>query len=163
MIEKTCNPARQIDRDVLMPRPGREPLVEESGRGDGSGRDENFECRPVLEQPLDQHQHCRCLPDARGMNPYQWSERPGYARDSSALLKAEGVFLALLSPPSQPDCHERRQRLGQSAIEEGQQQPPATPSPAAARSAMGETKFSWPKRRSASRTISTMRVSTRCR
>src|SRR3984893_11003220 len=99
MIEKTCDPARQIDRDVLMPRPGREPLVEENGRGDGSGRDENFECRPLLEQSLDQRQHCRCLPDARGMNPYEWSERPGQARDSSAVLEAEGAFVAGLCQP----------------------------------------------------------------
>src|SRR6266436_5414839 len=105
MIEKASDPARQIDRDVLMSRPGREPLVQEGGRGDGSGRDENLECRSLLEQPLDQRQRCRCLTDARGMDPCEWSERPGYARDSSALFKAEGVFLALLSPPSQPDLH----------------------------------------------------------
>ena len=88
-----------------MSRAGREPLVQERGRGDGSGRDENLECRSLLEQTLDQRQHCSCLTHARGMNPYQWSERPGYARDPSALFKAEGVFLALLSTPSQPDLH----------------------------------------------------------
>src|SRR6266436_7052617 len=147
-----------------MSRPGREPLVQESGRGDGSGRDERFECRSLLEQSLDQRQHCRCLTDARGMNPYEGSERPGYARDSSALFKAERVFLALLSPPSQPDRHERRQGLGQPAIEEGQHQPPAIRCAAAAASAaIGETDASWPKRRSASWIISTMLCSTRCR
>src|ERR1700730_16414905 len=105
MIEKTSDPARQIDRGVLMSRPGREPLVQEPGRGDRSSRDESLECRALLEQPFDQRQHCRCVTDARGMNPNEWPVRPGYARDSSALFKAEGVFLAMLSPPSQPDRH----------------------------------------------------------
>src|SRR5439155_6512619 len=115
MIEKPRYPARKIDRDVLMSRACWESLFQQIGRGNGSGRDENFERGPRLEQPLDQRQHCRCLSDTCGMNPNERSARPDLAWNSPTLLRAQGVLPAAPAPPLQVDDHERRKRPGQPA------------------------------------------------
>jgi len=116
MIEKPCNPARQIGRDKLVPRASREPAFEELSRGDRTGRDEDLECRLQLQQPLDQRQHGGSLADARGMDPKKRRLRPGCAGNSLALPKPTRVLLALLAASIQIDNRQWRKRPSRRAI-----------------------------------------------
>src|SRR5271167_4694927 len=97
MIEKALDPARQIGRDELVLRSSRQPAFEEMGGGDRSGGDEDLECRPCLQQPLDQRQHGGRLADARGMDPKEHRSWPGCTGNSLPLVKPTRVLLALLA------------------------------------------------------------------
>src|SRR6266851_7830224 len=98
------------------------------------------------------------------MNPNERSARPGFAWNPPALVKAQGVLLALLAPPFQVDDHERGKRPRQAAIEKRKHHPPSTrPADLSVSGAIGDVDIPWPTRRSASPSISTMRVSTRLR
>ena len=81
MIEESRDPARHIDRNELMPRPRRQPLFEEMGRGDRSGGKQDFERGPRLQQPVNQRQQRGRLADARGVHPDERPARPDLARD----------------------------------------------------------------------------------
>src|SRR6516225_5057979 len=116
MIEEARDPARQIGRDKLVPRASGESAFKEMGRGDRAGRDEDLECRPQLQQPLDQRQHGGSLTDARGMDPKKRRLRPGCAGNSLALPKPTRVLLALLAASIQIDNRQWRKRPSRRAI-----------------------------------------------
>src|SRR6516162_4180348 len=160
MIEKACNPARQIDRDELMPRPRREPAFEKVSRGHRSGGNENLERRSRLQQPLDQCQYRGGLANARGVDPQQRPLWPDGTRNSAALTKPIRVLLALPAPSIQIDDRQGRKRPGRRVIKERKHQSPAIGRAGVLVSlASNGGDVSWPTRRSASATISTMRVS----
>ncbi len=85
VIEKTLDRARHIDRNELMAGARRQAALQETGRGDRPGGDQDLDRRPLGKDPLDERQDRARLADARGMHPDQWRRRPGRRGNAKAL------------------------------------------------------------------------------
>lgn len=164
MIEEPRHPLWQVGRDELMSCAGRQPGPEQLGRGHGSCGHEDLEARSRGQQTLDQPENRGCFTDTGRMNPNQspaWPRRTGYA---PPLAKAGRMFLA--APTASGKIGERRQRERPSryTVKKGQDQSSTAgcASPAASEVISGGG-ARCPTRPSASRTISSMRVSIRRR
>ena len=117
MLEEAPHIGRAVDRDILMPGAiRRQAMRQQPCRGDGAGRHQHRQRRPLDQQPVDQRQHRHRFAVARGMHPDQrpgWSHAAGMAL---ALGETLAILFAMRHAPREIERDHRAERGGAHLI-----------------------------------------------
>ncbi|GJE42012.1 hypothetical protein AEGHOMDF_1182 [Methylobacterium soli] len=105
MVEEALDPARRVERHVLVHGPGGQPVADQLGRAPRARGDEDREAAP--DHALDEADQRERLADARPVHPDQRADRAGAAGEAAALGQAARILLAPARAPGEETRHRR--------------------------------------------------------